>query len=157
MLALHEAAKMMGVSVDTVRRRIKKGEINAVKMQGPFGEQWFIPSGEIQTAQEIIDVIPVQRQLDMQQLASVLELLIEKRTEPLLKEIENLKNEVQSMSEQLSKFYDQNRELEAKLSRSIQEGTRENYRLSVERERILLANIRDVIQENKKPWWKFWG
>ena len=49
-LTTDEVAVYLGISRDTVRRRIKKGEIRATKMTGPYGKQYFIPETEIMAA-----------------------------------------------------------------------------------------------------------
>lgn len=44
---LREAARRAGVSVPTLRRRIRAGELQAVLRRGPFGEQWEVPEAEL--------------------------------------------------------------------------------------------------------------
>lgn len=44
---LREAARILGVSVPTLRRRIRAGELQAVLRPGPFGEQWEVPEAEL--------------------------------------------------------------------------------------------------------------
>lgn len=44
---LREAARRSGVSVPTLRRRIRAGELQAILRRGPFGEQWEVPESEL--------------------------------------------------------------------------------------------------------------
>src|SRR5665648_132197 len=60
-LSIEQVAEQLGISTATVRRRIKKGEVEAVKRPGPYGDQYYIPSKEVTTAQEITDVVLVDR------------------------------------------------------------------------------------------------
>ena len=41
-LTITEAAKALDVSKDTIRRRIKAGEIKAEKRPSPYGEQYYL-------------------------------------------------------------------------------------------------------------------
>ena len=46
-LPLREAARRSGVSLPTLRRRIRSGQVQAVLRRGPFGDQWEIPEAEL--------------------------------------------------------------------------------------------------------------
>ena len=63
LLTITEAAAALGVSKDTVRRRIKKGEIVAKKMPGPYGYAYYIDSDQLSSSQEIVEVLPIQRHI----------------------------------------------------------------------------------------------
>src|SRR5215212_7896007 len=64
-LSLREAAERLGVSVDTARRRLKRGELRGEQRTTPHGPSWFVllpdaPSaaahgGETVTAHELTD------------------------------------------------------------------------------------------------------
>lgn len=41
-LSIKDAAKVLGVSVNTIRSRIKSGELAAEKIKGPTNEQWRV-------------------------------------------------------------------------------------------------------------------
>ena len=43
MMTIDQVAKLLDVSKDTVRRRIKIGELIAEKHDGPYGLQWMLP------------------------------------------------------------------------------------------------------------------
>lgn len=75
-MSIEQAAALLEVSPTTVRRRIRKGELKAEKQLGPYGEQYYIPNEEVNTAQMITDVVPVVRQLDVRELAEAISLVI---------------------------------------------------------------------------------
>jgi hypothetical protein len=41
-MPIHEAAQRLGVSPDTIRRRIRRGELNATKEETPQGYLWMV-------------------------------------------------------------------------------------------------------------------
>ena len=90
-LSIEQVAEQLGISAATVRRRIKKGEMKAIKRPGPYGDQYYIPSNEVSsTAQEITDVVPVVRQFNAQELAGFISLAIQRENEDLHLEIKEL-------------------------------------------------------------------
>ncbi len=89
-LSINEAAQRLGVSPATVRRRVLKGELTAVKGPGPYGEQYYIPAEEVNTAQNIVDVVQVTRQLSPKELFA----LLAQANESLKTEVQELRQEV---------------------------------------------------------------
>jgi excisionase family DNA binding protein len=67
LLSIKQAAELLGVSVDTVRRRIKNGSLKAELMDGPHGKYYGIRASEINVAKEIKDVITVNRSVTLQE------------------------------------------------------------------------------------------
>ena len=51
-LPLREAAQRAGLSLPTLRRRIRQGRVRALLRPGPFGEQWEIPESELASLQK---------------------------------------------------------------------------------------------------------
>jgi excisionase family DNA binding protein len=94
LMTLDEAAQSLGVTKTTIRRRIKKGELHAIKKMGPYGEQYFIPRNEISVAREITDVVPVTRQVNLLTLGDVIEQAVVSANEPLKKEFMERINKV---------------------------------------------------------------
>jgi len=45
---LREAARLSGVPLPTLRRRLQKGEVEGCKVPGPFGSQWEVRKSELQ-------------------------------------------------------------------------------------------------------------
>ena len=76
LVTLDEAAQSLGVTKATIRRRIKRGELHAVKKMGPYGEQYFVPRNEISMVQEVTDVVPVTRQVNLLTLGDVIEQVV---------------------------------------------------------------------------------
>lgn len=92
LLSIAEAARVLKVSKDTVRRRIKKGEIKAEKISGPYGLAYYIKEQELAEAAEIIDMIPVTRQLSPHEIKELMQAVIY----PLQQEIVQLREEVKT-------------------------------------------------------------
>ncbi len=53
---------------------------------GSYGEQYFVPRNAISTAQEITDVVPVTRQVNLLTLSDVIEQAVVAASESLNKE-----------------------------------------------------------------------
>lgn len=131
-LSIEQVAEQLGISTATVRRRIKKGEVEAVKRPGPYGDQYYIPSNEVTTAQEITDVVPVVRQFNAQELAVYISQAIRRENEDLHQEIKELRQELAN--------FKQNQEEKAQ-----------------DRDNRIVSQIRDLMEKKQKnPWWKFW-
>ena len=65
---IEEVADVLGVSTDTIRRRIRSGQLNAVKREASdipgHGLRWFIPKQSL-GMQEVTDVIQVPHALSL--------------------------------------------------------------------------------------------
>ena len=120
-----EAAAMLDVSTKTIRRRIHKGEIPATLEPGPYGDQYMIPANAIDTAQEIVDVVKVDRQADAHTLALVITQAMDERDKGLQQEISELRRQVETLTEALR-----------------------------ERDRQLVEQLREALDVQKRPWWK---
>ena len=127
-LSIQEAADALGVSKDTVRRRIKKDQINAEKFNGPYGLQYYIPESELSPA-EINEVVEVNRSLTPQEIKEVVQQAYAEQQGELKHEIEGLKEQVNKLQKQLDEKLE-------------------------ERDQKLLEEIRNRQQEEKKSWWQ---
>ena len=58
-LNIDQAAQLLGVSKDTVRRRIKSGEYQAEKVAGTYGIEWRLPEEQFQQAAVIKEAVPM--------------------------------------------------------------------------------------------------
>ena len=72
-LTLPEAAERLGISVSTARRWIREGKLTANKEPGPYGLEYRISADQINTANEIKDVVQVDHPVDLAHLAMVLD------------------------------------------------------------------------------------
>ena len=93
LLSIEEAAKVLNVSKDTIRRRIKKGDIEAQKLPGPYGNMYYIKEKDLAAAAEIVDLVTVSRQLRPEEIKELMQAVIY----PLQQEIKELRQEVQSL------------------------------------------------------------
>jgi excisionase family DNA binding protein len=103
-MTLDDVAHSLGVTKTTIRRRIKRGELHAVKKMGSYGDQYFVSRNEISTVQEVTNVVPVTRQVNLMALSAVIEQAIATANEPLKKElidrIEKVSVEIASIKQQ---------------------------------------------------------
>ena len=97
LLTIPEAAERLGVSDATIRRRIKDGSLKANKMPGPFGEQFFINSDDLNVAIEYVNVVPVKHEFGVKELEQLITQTVLKAQEPLLIQNEALRNEMKAM------------------------------------------------------------
>jgi len=101
-LTIEQVAQLMNCSKDTVRRKIKKGEITAVKRtDGPYGDQYFINENDLNIAMEIHEVIPVERNLSVQDFAKALDRILEKHMAPMQQELATLSNGNRALIDEL--------------------------------------------------------
>ena len=106
-LTLKEAAEALGKSVDTIRRRIKAGQIPAEKYPGVYGEEWRIKESDLtgDDAQEIREIIPVKREISADEFLSVLEGVVQDSMQRAMQdqaeEIRQLREEIHDLREAL--------------------------------------------------------
>ncbi len=136
-LSIEETAKRLGVSSDTVRRKIKRGDLRAEKQKGPYGDRWMIPESEIRTAQEITEVVPVTRQVPMEALVNAIAARV---TETIAEEQARTRAEIEALRQELAAT----RETQERIERSIEE-----------RDRKLTEALRALTEKEKhRGWWK---
>lgn len=108
---IKEAAQRLGISESTVRRRVKSGELSAEKKEGPYGDQWFIPKEEINTAQTVTDVVEVDQPMSKEEVKNLISEAISETVDQALKEKfssledsikEQVKDEVENAVKEMS-------------------------------------------------------
>ena len=129
-LSLRQAAERLGKSTKQVWRDIRDGKISGVKDERGH---WRIPASAIQTAQQFIDVVPVERPLDRQTLAMVIDHAMDQRTQEIVTQVVALSDEIRALKRALEQS-------EAK------------------RDQLLVQTMREMLNEKSplsRPWWKF--
>src|SRR5262249_1330870 len=77
-LSIKDAARFLGVSVNTVRARIKSGELAAEKVKGPTNEQWRVFTGNLpasshQATGKLLASSENDRNAEVQRLLDIIE------------------------------------------------------------------------------------
>lgn len=112
-MTIKEAALSLGVSVDTIRRRIKANQIEAFKIDGAYGKQWVINSDSLAEYQQVVDVVPVRYDMNPDKLMQSIRQTVHEATQEAVRqgiaqamqehndELESLKNEVKALRESI--------------------------------------------------------
>lgn len=96
-LSIKETASSLGVSHDTIRRRIKSGQIKAVKVETPYGKAWHIDSDDLAQSQEVVEVVTVKQEMTSDDLEGLFRNLLQEQTN----EIRGLREEVEKLRDDL--------------------------------------------------------
>jgi excisionase family DNA binding protein len=132
-ITIDECAKLLDCSKDTVRRRIKTGEIDAEKRIGNFGLQWMINSEKINKAMQDIAVVPITRAVSVAELEQAMQKVIANAvTNAVQSEITTLREHMQMLNDKLDKQ---------------DELLKNHYKLVDER-------LKSSIDEKNKSFWK---
>jgi hypothetical protein len=157
-LTIKETAEALGCSVATVRRRIKAGDIKAELREGPYGETYYILEKDLVKAAEIQEVIPVKRELNIEQVQRLFMESIQIATQPLMDKLEQQAEIIKEQSkriESLEKFINLSAIRDTKLLQDVKDKVDEQEKLAWDRDKKLMETIREL-QQKKKKWWKFW-
>ena len=103
---IREAAESLNVSHDTIRRRIRTGQIRAEKLEGVYGLQWVIDEESLADNKHIIEIVPVKRAIDSNQLMDnirftiqdAIQEAIKESTEAQTEEIKELRQEIEALT-----------------------------------------------------------
>ena len=166
-LSIEQAAQLLGVSKDTVRRRIKSGEYQAEKKIGPYGEEWRLPEAQFKQAVEVKDVVPIARQVTVAELEQAMQRLMQNAANKAV---------IQAMSDQTNKIkvelYKTKEELKEELREAREELKETKETVSSLSEQIEAQNkalnghyklvderLREISERNKKKsfWAKLFG
>jgi len=101
-LTITEAAKALDVSKDTIRRRIKAGEIKAEKRPSPYGEQYYLSPLELTGAFRNVDVVKIEQTMTPEELKNIFTQAMQETIGPLHSEINSLRNELVETKTKLS-------------------------------------------------------
>lgn len=148
-LTIKTAAARLGVSERTVRRWIREDRLYAEKRPGPYGEQYFIPPGEITTAQAVTDVVRVDRAVDVATLAGALERHLAERDQRILDTLDTLRAEVGQAGQQTT---DTLREELRRRDEALGEQLR-----AISQQLEALQEQEEQAGDDPAPrWWRFW-
>jgi len=106
---------------------------------GAYGEQFFIDESEINIATEIIDVVPVVRNLTIQDFSHALENAICNAITPMQQQIDSLIKENKALMNELQAV----KQEQQRIDRDKQT-----------RDTELMQSIRTIQDYQKRPWWK---
>ncbi len=178
-LTLPDAAQQLGISPRTIRRWIKEGKVRAELRPGPYGQQYYVPATQIHTAQEVHDVVRVDRQIELADLARALDGYLSERESALVAALETLHVTVSqaaqrqeeretALRQEFSAALATAREAQAAQVEAMRVGAeQERQRASVaeqeratwqERARDLAAEVERLRAQPgpERPWWVFW-
>lgn len=115
-MTIKEAAEALGVSVDTVRRRIRDNKVKAWKIEGTYGPQWVIDSDSLAEYQQVVDVVPVKYNMNPDTLVNsirqtVQEAAAEGTKKGILEAMEENKQDYEKLQSQIEELQEQNKAL----------------------------------------------
>src|SRR4051794_19375914 len=86
-LDLSEAAAILGIHVDTLRRKVKRGEVQSRQVPTQHGPKYQVCLGESPTLQSTVDQMPMQEPSPVDESPTAVELirLMEKMQEEMSK------------------------------------------------------------------------
>lgn len=132
-LTIEQVAELMNCSKDTVRRKIKKGEITAVKRtDGPYGDQYFINENDLNIAMEIHEVIPVERNLSVQDFTKALDSILAKHMAPMQQELATLSNGNRALIDELQALKQDQQKIEKENKARDAEALQANETMKIE-------------------------
>lgn len=97
LLNIEQTAKLLDICKDTVRKRIKTGEIKAEKQKGPYGEQYMINPNQFNVSSQTIEVIPVTRQVSLPDLISAIKSEVMGELKAELQEIKDGQKKIENL------------------------------------------------------------
>ena len=142
-LTLPDAAQQLGISPRTIRRWIKEGKVGAELRPGPYGQQYYVPATQIHTAQELTDVVRVERQIDLTDLARAMDGYLSERESALVTALETLHAVV---SQAAQRQEERDIALRAEFSEALA-GVREGQAAQVEAVRLAAEQAAAMWQE----------
>ena len=142
-LSLAQAAQRFGVSDKTIRRWIKAGKLEATQVPGPYGLEYRIPIQAVQTAQRVMDVVPVERGMDPRTLGMVIAQAVR----------EGVAQETQALTAELVQLRQQVETLTA----AVQDQRQEQARHAASRDQWVVETMRSLLAEHAhshpQSWW----
>jgi excisionase family DNA binding protein len=161
---LHEAAQLLGVSLNTVRRKIARGELKATRSPRPQGHVWHVWLQPVQGSaqhptqgstqhppteqvQDAASMLPVDR---ADQLARALVPLVEAAVAPIRAELAEVRAMLGTRDQELGAAQERIRTLEAALAASTSPDAPQRATEAVPAEPAQQSTDR------RRPWWRRW-
>lgn len=132
---LKEASKQLNLSIQTIKRRIEKGEIQARKENTESGERWLIPSSQFLSGESVKENLPASKVISIQELQQAFSMVAAAQTQEIKQYIFQLEGKLDRQSQILER---QSLMLDG------------HYRLVDQR----LRELHEKKQEDSKPFWK---
>lgn len=149
-IGIKETATRLGVSDKTVRRRIEAGEIKAKMIDSPYGRpMWVVDETQIQTTQQIINVVEVKQKHELQDIALTLAQLMNDRDARMEDKIQELTQNIHHLQKPVLDEIQKLREENVRLYDLV------DKRLA-ERDIELMEQIREKQAKKKRSWWNVW-
>ena len=95
------AADLLGVTANTIRNRIRRGELESMKEQLPHGPTVYVLADEVEQAKAALVVVQSKRTESAQELAFAVAQLMQQEQKPLLDRLEALQASVDALAEKL--------------------------------------------------------
>ena len=155
-LTIKEAAKSLGVSGDTIRRRIKDGTIKAEMRPSKYGKpQYYINPVEISGAVRHVEVARVEHSMTPEQFAGsmqqAMQQTVQQAIEPLHKEIAALQDTMQQNMQQDQQAVEQAVE---PLHKEIAALRAEIAERDERRDQEIVERMKQLIEEKPKSFWR---
>lgn len=132
---ISEVAEILEVSTSTVRRRIKKGDINATKREGVYGQTYFIPKEEINKAVATEEVALVEQKMSKEDIRKAIVEAINSHNKDLIEGItDNINQKMDKQQQAIEQQQDtikQQTEAINKLTEEIKEIKEENSKSAI--------------------------
>lgn len=108
-LTLKEAAELLNCSEQTVRRRIKSGQLRARREVINSGIRWMIPESDVVTANKVVDVVTVRKQVELEDIRQAIRNevaeVVREETNVMQNQIAELKSQMDKQTEALDGHY----------------------------------------------------
>lgn len=113
---IREAATALKCTPTTVRNYIKQGKFpNARKKPGVYGDEWLIPSRDLQAAVQTIDVVPVPKAMNLETLTQALsDRVVDRVIEQMMVNQDVLAQQI--TNDVIEKVREENRELKQEMA-----------------------------------------
>lgn len=157
-LTVEEAAERLNVNPETIRRRIRRGNIKAQLLPGPRGDQYSIPLSELTTQEAQIVPVPQLPPAVLEQftqaVSSANQELINTAVQQLITAIPQVVEAV--VDSKTSELKAQNEELKNQLANMEVVNLRRAMSIDSKIDTFINETRAERRKAAEKSWWKFW-